>query len=942
MSDAAVADNELARIQALEDYDVLDTGPESHFDDIARVASQVCQVPVALIGLMDRDRLFLKSRVGLSSVSEVPRNISFCDHVLVESGVLEVPDLAGDPRFSDNPQVVDSPHFRFYAGVPLLNRDGFVLGSLCVLDYQPRQLSEAQKESLLSLGRIVMSQLEQRRQVHFSAHVGRIIEESDYFVAMMSFDRKTFIYGNTRLRRFFDASGQDHSLLEVSPDRVFPSLSREVLAQYALPGSEAQIKREIAAVPMRSASGEEKTVSLQLIPSTVGSRSVLLLVAQDMEPLLASRRKAEKAVDEVRNLALVARLTQNPVIITDAENRVQWVNPSFEELTGYSLEEVRGRQPGRLLQGPDTSVEARRRIRQHLEAGLPVRQEILNYSRSGRPYWLELDIQPVRNEQGELISFVAVEIDITQRKEQEQQLLRAKDAAEASNRSKSMFLANISHELRTPLNGIVGISELLRKNPQREDLSSQLSTLNDSSRGLLSIINDLLDLSKIEADSLSLESQPFDLHKLLGDLDNLFRPMMENKGIRLHLVGLSVAPRFVQGDSLRLRQILTNLLGNALKFTERGFVELAVEQGACLGDTHSLVFRVRDSGIGIAEDSLERIFEPFAQADNSLSRRYGGTGLGLAICRRLVELMGGEISVSSVPGKGTTISFNAHLLASSEEELDTSLEPVLEDGAQDLATGCRVLVVDDNPINCHVAAAMLTELGAMAVARENGQAAMEAFSGETFDLVLIDIQMPDMDGFTLARELRLIDQQRHRRTPFIALTAYSTAEYLQHKGSSDIDSHVCKPLTFQNLSQVLVDHLGRSYNVEAHSDESPEAGDAPLTEALIDRSLVMANLNGDLKLVDTLVQLFLGQYQQYSDDVRSALEAGELTRVAEVSHSLKGAVGYFNRGGLWQEIAAMEKQARAGDAPGVRRLFTVVQPRLGELAEEITRTDWAG
>lgn len=944
MLEAPIPDNDLARIQALEDYDVLDTRHESHFDDIAQIASHLCGTSMALISLVDRERQFFKSSVGMpDNMVELPRNTSFCGHALALPDVMEIPDALEDTRFSDNPLVTGEPHIRFYAGVPLRNQDGFALGTLCVLDPKPGTLDDAQRASLISLARLVMRQLEQRRSERFSRHIGRMIEQSDYFVAMVSFDSGGLMYTNNRLRAFSGVSEAPEDLKAVTPSRIFPALSPQALQQQLKTPESESHTRVLNGVPMFSLDGEEKTVRLQLITSTVLNRSVLLLVAEDMEPLLASRREAERAASEVRNLAHVARLTQNPVIITDAPGNIQWVNPSFEQLTGYTLAEVEGKNPGRLLQGPETSPVARARIRQHLEAGLPVRQEILNYTRSGRSYWLDLDIQPVRNITGELVSYVAIETDITQSKEQEKQLLSAKEAAEASNRAKSQFLANISHELRTPLNGIVGISELLRKNPRRDDLAAQLTTLNTSSQGLLAIINDLLDLSKIEADSLSLESLPFNLHKLLQDLRNLFQPLMDEKQLRLHLVGLQQCPRYIHGDSLRLRQVLTNLLGNALKFTDRGFVELAVELESQTGDINTLNFKVRDSGIGIPPAAREKVFQPFAQADDSLSRRFGGTGLGLTICRRLVTLMGGDLALSSVERKGSTFSFTVPLLSASEEQLAASGQAELERDAQDLVAGCRVLVVDDNPINRQVAAAMLEELGALTAACKDGKCAIAAFEADTFDLAFIDIQMPDMDGFTLAQKLRPIDAARGRRTPFIALTAYSTAEYLAHKGHAELDGHVCKPLTFHNLSGALIDHVVNSDRnntpkaQEPQKDPQPESKD---DEPLIDQALVMRNLNGDQALINTLVQLFNDQYEQYIDSLVTALAEEDLATVASAAHSLKGAVGYFNNGRMWRGIAAMEQQAKNADLNGARHSLVSVRADVLALAEALALVDW--
>ncbi|KAA8980340.1 ATP-binding protein [Halospina sp. K52047b] len=938
MKEAPIPDNEPERQAALDEYELLSGSPEEWFDDIVAVAAEVCSSEMAMVNLLDWDQQLFKAAVGVNREHFIPeRSSSFCGHAIVQSDVFEIPDAREDERFHDNPWTLDHG-VRFYAGVPLVNADGYALGTICVLDRHPRHLDERQKESLKSLARVVMKHIETRRAETFGWRVSELIQQSDDFVAMVDATTFTVLYVNDGLADLVGTASDRQSLKQLAISGIFPSLTPQRLSEWAaLTPDQGSV--DLFSETLRGAD-QERVVSLRITPSRVRDRPVLLLVAEDMEALLSSRKREEQAASEVRRLALVARKTDNPVIITDAEDHIEWVNPSFESLTGYPLDEVRGLRPGDFLQGPDTDEQARRRLAIAIANGEPVRQEILNYSRQGHTYWLDLDIQPVHDDGGRLVNFVAVQTDITRRKELEHRLRQAKEDADRSNQAKSQFLANISHELRTPLNGIIGISELLQRDQKRPDAEEQLSTLKDSANGLLEIINDLLDLSKIEARSLELELRPFDLDRMLRNLDNLFRPQAEGKGVTLHFDIEEQVPRHLHGDEQRLRQVLMNLLGNALKFTQQGTVTLAIDSRASFGDTCNLAFRITDSGPGIEPSARDRIFEPFGQADASLARRYGGTGLGLTICQRLVELMGGSIQVESEEGQGATFSFVLPLLAASETEVHR-----LEDDQDDMrvesfAGEPSVLLVDDNPVNRHVGEAMLGELGMRVTSREDGAGALEAFSGGVFDLVLLDIQMPDMNGYDVAIRMRDLDASHQRHTPLVAVTAHSAPD-LDSRQAGFMDGYLTKPLTFQGLYRMLSRWLAQGEHPttgatveEGAAGDKPASGTTLAQEPMVDRDLVLRNLGGNPRLMGTLKDLFEQQHEQYLEAIARAHADDDAAALAEAAHGLKGAVGYFTAGRLWQAVSDMEKTARDGSLPEKAALSELDQA-VREMAREI-------
>ncbi len=466
---------------------------------------------------------------------------------------------------------------------------------------------------------------------------------------------------------------------------------------------------------------------------------------REMRTLVSQRGELEQQNTELQKLSLIAEKTVNYVIVTDAEQRIMWVNAAFERMTGWTLEEVRGLRPGPLLQGAGTDPDAIAAIRDGLRAREPVTCDILNYARDGRAYWVTLDIQPIEFRDGTL-GFMGMQTDITRQKEQEAATLRAKREAERANTAKSEFLANMSHEIRTPLNGVVGCNELLLQSDLDDDQRTLVETARTSAESLLAIVSDILDLSKIDAGHTELERVPFDIGAVIASAAAIMRPKATLKGVSLaHRVDERLRVP-VEGDPTRLRQILLNLIGNAIKFTERGGVLVDAQLGDYTDNRVRVRFAVTDTGIGIPRDRLDSVFEAFRQADSSTTRRFGGTGLGLAIVRELTQLMGGTVRVESEPGVGSTflveVAFDrAHAI---REQADPSR-----------LQGRRLLVVDDDEITCKLFKRYGENLGLEVLAFTSPSAAVDAVrsSGQPIDLAVLDYVMPGLNGAELLREI---------------------------------------------------------------------------------------------------------------------------------------------------------------------------------------------
>jgi PAS domain S-box-containing protein len=590
------------------------------------------------------------------------------------------------------------------------------------------------------------------------------------------------------------------------------------------------------------------------------------------------------------------------------------------------------------------AAEDREQVRAAIDAALhdPARQgrydiEFRGRDPSGQVRWLEHKGRVFRDASGRATHLMGTLMDVTEKRQAAEALRQARDAAESANRAKSSFLASMSHEIRTPLAAIVGMVELLQQGAVSAEQRGRLQTLGTAAESLLSLISDILDVSKIEADKLELEAKPFGLRALLADIVGVLAVPAQRKGLALKQQIAAEVPGSLVGDTGRLRQVLMNLVGNAIKFTERGEVVVSVSSAACglagqplegpakpQAAEANLRFQVRDTGIGIPPDKLQRIFQPFEQADESTTRTHGGTGLGLTISARLVERMGGRLTVCSEVGRGSTFSFQIALPVA--EDTKTPAGTAAETAPDGPAL--RVLLAEDNPINQQVLSLMLGKAGHRVSVVDNGRKALEALERERFDLVLMDVQMPEMDGLRCARLIRAREKAVGGHVPIVAVTANALQGERQRCLAAGMDDYLTKPVRGQELHALIERLFGRGGG--QGGGQAPVASGSSWLTAL-------KEMGFDHQAVTGLVRTFVETVPGRMETLARAVGEGDAVVVAQTAHKIKGSLMVFSVGPAIEAAARLERLAQQGEVDALPAALAGLEAAVGPLLEPMEK-----
>jgi PAS domain S-box-containing protein len=646
----------------------------------------------------------------------------------------------------------------------------------------------------------------------------------------------------------------------------------------------------------------------------------------------------ERRVQE-RTAYLNALIENSPLatMVLDSAQKVQLCNPAFEHLFQYTRQEVIGKPVDGLLADGDSLLEARA-ISLRARSDKPVNLVTRRRRKDGSLVDVELHtVGLVLNT--EVVGSLVIYQDISVRKRAEEAMQQAKEAAEAASRAKSEFLANMSHEIRTPMNAILGMTELTLATELAPAQRENLRVVKSAADSLLTLIDDILDFSKIEAGRIDLDPLTFALRDSLADALKSLAPRAHKKGLELACHVAPDVPDSLVGDWGRLRQVLVNLVGNAVKFTGRGEVAVAVCCDGATGEEVRLHVAVRDTGIGIAPRKLEAIFDPFEQADSSTTRKYGGTGLGLAICARLVGMMGGRVWAESAEGRGSTFHFTARLGRPGRGGVAPASEARPAAPAGGGLPPLRVLLAEDNPFNQRVGVLTLEGAGHSVRVAPNGREAVAAWEQEAFDVVLMDVQMPEMDGFEATAAIRAREREAGRRTPVIAVTAHAMKGDRERCLAAGMDGYVTKPIRAEELWRTIGECLGRA---EGGKNEGTSGSPfflppSSLQPDALDRRALLQRVGGDEGLLAELVPVFRDDSARLLEEIAQALALDDGRAVERAAHTLKGSVRFFGAAAAAEEALRLERMGRANDLAGGRealaRLAAENERLLAELGD---------
>lgn len=753
--------NDINRLKEVLSFNAIGSEQEVEFDELALMASLVCETPIALISLIDDKKQWYKSKIGIEG-TETKIEETICQHTILQHELLEIEDASIDYRTKYLPAVDSKNGIKFYAGHPLISNIGEVIGTVCIVDSKPKKLSKSQKQLLSIIANQAMNLLEKSKKNT------SLINELSYL-----------------LKKKINEKKEQLALIEGEYNRLFNAIEKS-----------------------------------------------------------------------------------NIVITFSPSGKILSANQNFLVASGYSEQELIGKHHKILLHDEDLDDSAQ--FWKSLKYGGFKSGNLKRKHKDGSVIWLQASYNPILNKNNKVLRVVKIAQNVTFE-------AKAKKAVEELNTQKDNFIANMSHEIRTPINAIMGFTELLLEQESEKDKIQQLNSVKIASDNLLYLVNDILDLSKIEAGLFKIDHQEFKLDSAINEVFRTLELKAKNKKIKFEFSIDEKVHLEVIGDKNRLIQILINLIGNALKFTEKGSVLLQVTSKKQKKLHQVLVFTIKDTGIGVSKEEQLYIFDRFSQANKDTSRKYGGTGLGLNISKQLVELQGGEISMKSELGKGTTFKFtlpyekSMKIFSSPGKAKNSTYKP---------NKSLSILVCEDNELNQKLIGSIFRNSHHHLQIVSNGKLGIEALVNFSFDIVLMDIQMPVMDGYKATQVIR---QELQLDIPIIALTAHSMILERDKCLDLGMNDYLSKPFKKEQLFELITKWT--KTNEQKHVTNDLYTFNLQTLEELI---------GNDPIYQQEMIHLFIAQCDESIILLNDFFSKANLKEIGNLAHKLKTSFGMLS------------------------------------------------